>query len=579
MEERINTGFDNLDLFQFAVLNPQIAMLAFLKVGKEMAMQPEKIKEAQKNFLDRLMDLQKSFVKISCEKVKKDAKCIDMKYNQQSDKYEEKSDIFRDNPVIQFAQQFYDTTSNWMLETLDSFENIDPKITHSARFFLKQYIDMMSPKNFPFLNSDVLRETIDTHGENLKRGMEMLMNDLRQGSISTNDRSQYELGKNLAVTPGKVVYRNKIIELIQYEPTTKTVFATPVLFVPPWINKFYILDLTPENSFVKWAVDHGMTVFMVSWVNPDKTYREVGFDDYVSQGFLKALDIIYDITKEKSVHALGYCVGGTLIASCLAYLANAQGKIHPKIKVDSATLMTTLLDFQHAGDMAIFMAENYLDAIKAQMGEKGILDGKVMYNTFSALKANDMIWRYFVNSYMLGKKPGPHGILYWNSDPTNLTEAMQHFLSRDLYRDNLLKTGAMKLFGTPISIGEVNTPIYMISMKKDHLVPWIAAFDSMKLFQKNLVKFVVGGSGHVAGVVNPPAKHKYSYWINDAIAETAQQWIDTATEIAGSWWNNWFEWLKPRLGKQVAARQIENFLYDAPGKYVLNRLEEEKNMN
>lgn len=570
MEKTESSVFDNLDLFQFAVLNPQIAMLAFLRVGKEMATQPQKMKEAQQNFIERLTELQKSFVQTSCETAKKNAAYIDLKYNESSDKFEEKSDIFYDNPVIKFAQQFYETTSDWMMETLDSFEGIDSKIVHSARFFLKQYIAMMAPKNFPFLNPDVLKETIDSHGENLKKGLEMLLNDIRQGSISTNDRTHYKVGENLAITPGKVVYRNKIIELIQYEPTTKTVFSVPVIFVPPWINKFYILDLTPENSFVKWAVDHGITVFMISWINPDKSYREVGFESYISEGLLAALDAIYDITKSSSVHALGYCVGGTLIASCLAYLANAKCKIHPKIKIDSATLLTTLLDFQHAGDMAIFMAENYLDAIKVQMGEKGILDGRVMYNTFSALKANDMIWRYFINSYMLGKKPGPHGILYWNSDPTNLTEAMQLFLSRDLYRDNLLKTGTLKLFDVPININEITTPIYMISMKKDHLVPWVAAFDGMKLFRKNIVKFVVGGSGHVAGVVNPPIKHKYCYWVNDAVVETAQEWLETATEIAGSWWDNWLAWLTPRLGKQIPARKISDFLYDAPGKYVVD---------
>lgn len=570
MEKTENPVFDNLDLFQFAVLNPQIAMLAFLRVGKEMATQPQKIKEAQQNFIERLAELQKSFVQTSCETARKNAAYIDLKYNKSSDKFEEKSDIFYDNPVIKFAQQFYETTSNWMMETLDSFEGIDSKIIHSARFFLKQYIAMMAPKNFPFLNPDVLKETIDSHGENLKKGLEMLLCDMKQGSISTNDRTHYKVGENLAITPGKVVYRNKIIELIQYEPTTKTVFSVPVIFVPPWINKFYILDLTPENSFVKWAVDHGITVFMISWVNPDKSYREVGFENYISEGLLAALDTIYNITKSPTIHALGYCVGGTLITSCLAYLANAKCRIHPKIRIDSATLLTTLLDFQHAGDMAIFMAENYLDAIKVQMGEKGILDGRVMYNTFSALKANDMIWRYFINSYMLGKKPGPHGILYWNSDPTNLTEAMQLFLSRDLYRDNLLKTGRLKLFDVPIDIKEITTPIYMISMKKDHLVPWVAAFDGMKLFRKSIVKFVVGGSGHVAGVINPPVKHKYCYWINDAVVETAQEWFETATEIAGSWWDNWLSWLTPRLGEQIPARKISDFLYDAPGKYVID---------
>lgn len=562
-------NFAFLDLFQFAVLNPQIALLSFLNVGKEMASQPKKIDQAKQDFLDRLLRLQKNFVQDLCNVENKG--CIDLKYDSNKGSFVDQNDIFTNNPMIKFAQQFYQTTSDWMMDTLDSFENIDPQIMHSAKFFMKQYIDMMSPKNCPFLNADVLKTTIDSHGENLRKGFEMLMKDFQAGAITTNDKSQFKIGENLASTPGKVIYRNDIIELIQYCSTTKKVFESPILFVPPWINKFYILDLDEKNSLVKWAVDHGFTVFMISWINPDKKYRDVGFSDYVSEGLLKALDVIADVTHAKSLHALGYCVGGTLIASCLAYLAHPKCLDKPKMKINSATLLTTLLDFKRAGDMAIFMADNYLDAIKAKMGESGVLDGRVMYNTFSALKANDMIWRYFVNSYMLGKKPGAHSILFWNSDPTNLTESMQKFLSKDLYRDNLLKTGTLKIKGVPIDLNLITTPLYMISMKKDHLVPWMASFDGIKLFPKNTVRFVLGGSGHVAGVVNPPINHKYCYWINNCMTDVAQEWFQTATEIAGSWWNDWIEWIKPMMGNMINPIAITNSLYDAPGKYVLNQ--------
>jgi polyhydroxyalkanoate synthase len=562
----------NLDLFQFAVLNPQIAMLSFLRVGKELASQPKKIEKSQQDLLNRLLDLQKSFVKELCDR-KDDA--LELRYNERSKKFD--ADAFENNVMLLFARKFHQTISGWLLDTLSDVKAADARLVHSARFFMKQYIEMTSPDNFPFLNPRVLRETFNTCGENLRNGVEMLLNDIMNGTITTNDRNQFQVGKNIAVTPGKVVYQNELIELIQYNPTTEYVFAKPLLFVPPWINKFYILDLNQESSLVKWAVDKGFTVFMISWVNPDKRHRNKGFENYAFEGLLESLDKIFEITKSKLVHTLGYCVGGTLISSFLAYLANPLCKKRPKTEIESATLLTTLLDFEQGGDMAIFMAENYLEAINAQLKENGILEGHVMYNTFSALKAKDMIWRYVVNSYMLGQKPGAHEILFWNSDPTNLTQSMQIFLSNDLYRDNLLKTGNLKMFGVPINLKLVKTPLYMISTKKDHLVPWKATFDGIKLFASN-VRFVLGGSGHVAGTINPPSKNKYSYWINEKTFETAEEWLNSATEISGSWWNDWLEWIKPMMGELVRPGPIVDFIRDAPGIYVHDKiLELERN--
>ncbi|MBE6447491.1 MAG: alpha/beta fold hydrolase [Alphaproteobacteria bacterium] len=567
LNENSKTG--NMDLFQFAVLNPQIALLAFLRLGEKMASQPQKIENSQMDLLNRYLELQKTFIQELCENRKS---CLDLKYNEKEKKFEE--DAFANNPMMLFVRRFYETTSSWMMDTLDSFENIDPKIVHHAKFFMKQYIDMLSPDNFPLLNPKVLQETLNTHGENFKKGMEMFLDDLKNGTITTNDKKSFAIGKNIANTPGKVIFQNDIIELIQYSATTDKVFAKPILFIPPWINKFYILDLNEKYSFVKWAVNQGITVFMISWINPDKRYRNVSFEDYAIEGVVTAINKIHEITKSESVHALGYCVGGTLIASLLAHLSDARCKKRPKANIESATLLTTLLDFQHAGDMSVFMTSNYLDAISAQTAEKGVLDGNVMYNTFSALKAKDMIWRYVINSYMLGHKPAPHEILFWNSDPTNLTQSMQKFLSHDLYRDNLLKTGKLKLAGVPINLELIKAPIYMISMRKDHLVPWPAVFDGMKLFKSN-VRFVVGGSGHVAGVVNHPDLHKYSYWINDKVTETAKEWFDTAREIQGSWWNNWFEWIKPMMGKLITPPIIKDFVRDAPGIYVKNMVPEQ----
>jgi polyhydroxyalkanoate synthase len=562
--DALDSGIKGLDLFQFAVINPQIAMLAYLRVSQQMVSQPKKIQNSQQDLLNRLVELQKSFIKTICGSEENN---IDLKYNEKEQKFEE--DVFANNPMMVFSRRFHETVSQWMLDTVDSLEDVDPFLINSARFFIKHYIHLMSPDNFPFLNPAVLKEALNTKGENFQKGLEILMNDIKKGAITTNDRSHFEIGNNIAATPGKVIFQNDIIELIQYLPSTPQVFEKPVLFVPPWINKFYILDLTPSSSLVKWLVDKGFTVFMISWVNPDKKYKNKGFEDYIKEGLLDSLDKIHEVTKSKSIHTIGYCVGGTLISSFLAYLAHPLCPRHPKIKIASATLLATLLDFEHAGDMSIFMAENYLEAINVQMKEKGFLDGSIMYNTFSALKAKDMIWRYFVNNYMLGKKPGPHEILFWNSDPTNLTQAMQTFLASDLYKNNLLKTGTLKMFGVPINLKLIETPIYMISTKKDHLVPWKATFDGIKLLGPN-IRFVLGGSGHVAGIINAPAKNKYSYWINEKHLQTAREWLDTATEISGSWWNDWFEWIKPMAGNMIAPFRIADFIRDAPGIYINN---------
>lgn len=560
-----NSSFKPLDLFQFAVMNPQIAMLSFLKVGQLLATQPKKIQDSHRDLLNRLMELQKKFTAELCEQ----KNSVTLSYNTKENKFDDSE--FANNKMILFAKQFYETTSQWALDTLNSMENIDHKLAHSASFFLKQYIYMMSPNNFPFLNPEVLEETVKTNGDNFREGFDLFLKDIQEGHISTTDKEKFKIGQNIASTSGKVVYQNYLFELIQYSPTTKKVFAKPILFVPPWINKFYILDLDQESSFVKWTVDKGCTVFMISWINPDKRYKDCGFDKYIFDGLLEAIDKIYDITHSKSVHTFGYCVGSTLISCFLAYIASKKNTKVPKAKIESATLLTTLLNFEQAGDMSIFMADNYLEAINIQLENSGMLDGSILYNTFSTLKSKDMIWRYFINNYMLGKKPEPHPILFWNTDHTNLTKSMQLFLAKDLYRDNLLKAGTFSLRNISIDFSLVKKPIYMISTLKDHLVPWQASYDSIKLLKNSCVKFVLGGSGHVAGIINPPNKNKYYYKINDKIYDTAEEWINTSTEIAGSWWNHWFEWVSPMMGKLVTPPPIKDFLRNAPGIYVFNK--------
>ncbi|MDR1361876.1 MAG: alpha/beta fold hydrolase [Holosporaceae bacterium] len=553
----------NMNLFQMAVLNPQIAMLSYLKVGEKLATQPKKIEESLQDFLNRIIDLQKKFIEDSC----RDSGCIDLQYNSKNGTFD--NNPFENNPAMRFVRKFHETTAEWMLDTLSSVEDVDPKLMHSARFFMKQYIDMMSPNNFPFLNPTVLQKTLDTGGENIRKGLEILWEDFNHGAITTTDKSRFKIGQNIASTRGKVIFQNDLMELIQYSPSTATVHAWPILFVPPWINKFYILDLNDELSLVKWAVEHGFTVFMISWVNPGKKHRNKNFENYVFEGLLEAIGKIASVTGKKSLHTLGYCVGGTLIATLLAYLKNPLCRQQPPMKIASATLLTTLLDFERAGDLAIFMADNYLNAINVELEEKGYLDGQIMNNTFSVLKANDMIWRYVVNSYMLGERPLPHEILFWNADHTNLTQAMQTFLARDLYRDNLLKTGTLRLGGIPLDLGHISgIPIYMLATIKDHLVPWEAAFDGIKLFGDG-VRFVLAGSGHVAGTINPPAKNKYCHWLNDTAACSSAEWLETAVKVSGSWWTEWINWIQSvgsDAGDAPSLEPLGNI--PAPGSYV-----------
>ncbi|MDR2107473.1 MAG: alpha/beta fold hydrolase [Holosporaceae bacterium] len=558
LDDNFNFASKSMELlFQLAVTDPKIAFLPYLKIAEKMASRPEKIKKSREDLFDRLAELQKSFADTWFDSVRKHSETDD--------------DFFDNNPAIIFVRKFHETVSEWMMNLIDEADGLDPFSLNSAKFFTKQYIHMTSPDNFPFLNPKVIKEALNTGGENFIKGMGLLLEDIKNGAVSTNDRTPFEVGKNLAVTPGKVVFQNDIIELIMYSPSTPKVFATPLLFISPWINKFYILDLNPEYSFVRWAVDNGFTVFMISWVNPDAGYRNKGLDDYVADGLAASLNKIADLTKTKSVHAVGYCVGGTILSAYMAYTASPHCRHRPKTNIVSATLLTTPLDFEHAGDMVAFITEGYLEAVSVYSKAKGFLSGNILYNTFNALRSKDMIWRYVIDSYMLGKKPQAHEILFWNSDPVNLSESMLHSLAKDLYRDNMLKKGLLKILGVPVNMSLVKTPVYMISMERDHLVPWQATFDGIKLFS-GTVRFVLGGSGHVAGVINHPALNKYWYRVNQRNIETAREWFDTAEKIVGSWWNDWLDWIKPAAGPLIDPPEVSDFIRDAPGIYVKNQL-------
>ncbi|WP_377810499.1 class I poly(R)-hydroxyalkanoic acid synthase [Azospirillum sp. A29] len=476
-----------------------------------------------------------------------------------------------ENTLFDFIKQSYLLSARWMQSTVNQVEGLDDHTAKKVDFYTRQFVDAMAPSNFVMTNPEVLRATIESGGENLVKGLEHLLTDLERGKgelrISMTDYDAFQLGKNIAVTPGKVVFQTSLMQLIQYTPTTPDVNKRPLMIVPPWINKFYILDLREKNSFIKWAVDQGHTVFVLSWVNPDETLAAKGFEDYMVEGPLAALDAIEKATGEKDANAIGYCLGGTLLASTLAYMA-----VKKDDRIKSATFFTTMLDFAEAGELSIFIDEEQLTFIEGQMAEQGYLDGAKMATTFNMLRANDLIWSFVVNNYLLGKDPFPFDLLYWNSDSTRMPAAMHSFYLRNMYQKNMLaQPGAVTLKGVPVDLGKVKVPALFLSAREDHIAPWKSTYSGAQLFS-GPVKFVLGASGHIAGVVNPPAANKYCYWTSDKLAKTSDEWLEKATQTPGSWWPEWNKWVGQYANGKVPARQPGDgalpALEDAPGSYV-----------
>jgi polyhydroxyalkanoate synthase len=476
-----------------------------------------------------------------------------------------------ENTLFDFIKQSYLLSARWMQSTVNQVEGLDDHTAKKVDFYTRQFVDAMAPSNFVMTNPEVLRATIESGGENLVKGLEHLLKDLERGKgelrISMTDYDAFQLGKNIAVTPGKVVFQTSLMQLIQYTPTTPDVNKRPLMIVPPWINKFYILDLREKNSFIKWAVDQGHTVFVLSWVNPDETLAAKGFEDYMVEGPLAALDAIQKATGERDVNAIGYCLGGTLLSSTLAYMAAKKDD-----RIKSATFFTTMLDFTEAGELSVFIDEEQLTFIEGQMAEQGYLDGSKMATTFNMLRANDLIWSFVVNNYLLGKDPFPFDLLYWNGDSTRMPAAMHSFYLRNMYQKNMLaQPGAVTLKGVPIDLTKVKVPALFLSAREDHIAPWKSTYSGAQLFS-GPVKFVLGASGHIAGVVNPPAANKYCYWTSDKLAKTSDEWLEKATQTPGSWWPEWNKWVGQFADGKVPARQPGDgalpALEDAPGSYV-----------
>lgn len=484
-----------------------------------------------------------------------------------------KDEAWQNQPMFDYMKQAYLINARSLQQSLHAIHGLDAHTTQKLDFFTRQLIDALSPSNFMFTNPEAMRTLLESNGENLVKGLEHLLSDIERGHgklrISMTDENAFELGKNIAATKGSVVYQNKLMQLIQYAPAGEQVYAVPLLLVPAWINKYYVFDLTEQNSMIRWLGKQGYNVFVISWANPDESLAEKGFEDYLKEGPLAALDVIEAITGSEQTALMGYCLGGTLSAITLAYL-RAKGE-HERIA--SVTYLTTLIDFENAGDLSVFIDDAQLDALEQRMSTKGYLEGQDMAATFNMLRSNDLIWSFVVNNYLLGKQPFPFDLLYWNSDSTRMPAKMHAFYLRHMYqRNDLVKPGGIKLLGVPINLSKIDTPTYILSTKEDHIAPWTSTYAATQIYD-GPVTFTLADSGHIAGVINPPAKKKYGYWTSTSthLPITAEAWFESVKEHPGSWWGHWSKWQQPFAGKKVKAKKPGNTKFKpiepAPGKY------------
>ena len=555
----------------FSIVDTQSVSRAFMDLMAKMASDPVKLAEAQMRLWQDSVQLWQAMAQrmmgqpaaALAEPEKGDRRFKDQSWNEEL--------------AFDYIKQSYLLTSRWVQSTVGGVDGLDPKNKEKVDFYTRQFLSALSPSNFAMTNPAVLKKTTESGGENLLHGLENLLDDLERGrgrlKISMTDDAAFEVGKNVAASPGKVIFQNELMQLIQYEPTTGTAHKRPLLFVPPWINKFYVMDLQPKNSLIKWAVDQGHTLFVISWINPRKELAHKDFEDYMREGPLAALDAVQQATGEREINVLGFCIGGILMVATLAYLAAKGDK-----RVNSATFLATMVDLQDVGEVSVFIDEEQLRSLESHVGEKGYLEGHHMADMFNMMRENDLIWSFVVNNYLMGRDPMPFDLLYWNSDSTRLPATMLVTYLKKIYRDNgLMKPGHLVLDGEPIDIDKIKTPTYVLCTKDDHIAPWVSSYPMTRRFA-GPVRFVLGASGHIAGVVNPPAANKYCYWTNSKAPATPAEWFDGAERHEGSWWPDWGRWLARKGGPKVPARVPGDGklkpLEDAPGSYVKVRLSE-----
>ncbi|HZE59034.1 MAG TPA: class I poly(R)-hydroxyalkanoic acid synthase [Burkholderiales bacterium] len=483
-----------------------------------------------------------------------------------------KDEEWSKNFLFDYIKQSYLIAARHIQGAVTQVDGLPPESEKKVAFFTRQYVDALAPSNFLMTNPQVLRETVSSGGQNLLRGLNNLLADIEKGGgqlrVSMTDETAFQLGRNVATSPGKVVFQTDLMQLIQYQPSTSAVYRRPLVIIPPWINKYYILDLREKNSFIRWAVERGHTVFVLSWVNPDAKLAEKGFDDYMIEGPLVAMDFVARATGQREVNVIGYCLGGTLLGATLGYLA-AKGDD----RVKSATYFVSLLDFSQPGELGVFIDEQQVASLEKKMNERGYLEGSEMASTFNLLRANDLVWSFVVNNYLMGKDPFPFDLLYWNADSTRMPARMHSYYLRNMYLKNLMGVpGGINLKGVPVDLSAVKVPSYFISTVEDHIAPWKTTYQGAR-YLGGPVRFVLGGSGHVAGIVNPPAAKKYHYWTNDAVAKTADEWFAGAKQAPGSWWDDWQRWIDAlNSGEKVPARIPANAIEDAPGSYAKARV-------
>jgi polyhydroxyalkanoate synthase len=553
---------------EFHLIDPVGIAKAFGEFSASLMAHPNKLAEAQAEFWRQSLALWEATAK------RMQGEEVEPLIEPERGDRRFKDAAWAEDTVYDYLKQSYLLTSRWLQGMVHDIDGMDPKSKEKVEFYTRQFLSAASPSNFAFTNPQVMKRAAASGGENLIKGLEHLLADLEKGKgrlkISMTDETAFEVGRNVATTPGKVIYQNELMQLIQYAPSTETVHKRPLLFVPPWINKFYVMDLQPRNSLIKWVVDQGHTLFVISWINPSKELSHKSFEDYMLEGPIAALEVIERATGEKQANILGFCIGGILVTALLAYLSVKKDK-----RIVSSTMLATMIDLENVGEVSVFVDEEQIQNIERHAAEKGYLEGHHMMDMFSMMRENDLIWSFVVNNYLMGREPMPFDLLYWNADSTRLPATMLVYYLRKAYLENgLVRPGHIVLDGVPIDIGKIRTPCYFLATKEDHIAPWRSSYPATQLF-KGPVRFILGGSGHIAGVINPPVSDKYCYWTNEDQPPGADDWLAGATRTEGSWWSDWGAWLAKHGGPKVPAREpgggVLEPIEDAPGSYVKER--------